>query len=181
MARNKKTENYLLGIYNDDEKTLEAVHYLRGKGIKIDNVFSPFPIHGIENALGYKRSRLPVAGFLFGMLGTTLAFTMMTYMLHLDWPMDIGGKPSFAFPDFIPIMFELTVLIASLGMVATYLISTDLLPGFEPEIADPRQTDDRFVIKIASENDPNLIAKVKDAFQHTGAVDIKEKEMKARD
>jgi hypothetical protein len=84
-------EKYIVGVYGDDEATLKAVKSIREAGVKIHEVFSPFPIHGIDDALGYKRSRLPKAAFMFGTLGFALALTMQFWMMGYDWPMIIGG------------------------------------------------------------------------------------------
>ena len=77
-------KNYLLGIYEDEDVLIAAVKKIRAAGIKIHEVFSPYPVHHLDEALGYKRTRLPIAAFMFGFLGTTLALTMQTYMLAID-------------------------------------------------------------------------------------------------
>ncbi|MCS7084859.1 MAG: DUF3341 domain-containing protein, partial [Bacteroidia bacterium] len=148
MAKKKEKIPYLVGIYDDDEKILHAVETIRGRGIKITDVFTPFPIHGLEHALGYKDSRLPDAAFIFGALGTITALTLQIGTYTIDWQVNVGGKSSLPLPSFIPVTFELTVLFASLGMVATYLIANKIAPGVQPEVVDPRQTDDRFVIIV---------------------------------
>src|SRR5690606_33941394 len=115
-------KNFLVGVFDDDELVLNGVQKVRANGVKIHEVYSPFPVHGLDEQLGYKRTRLPVVAFLFGLTGTILALTMQIWMLGVDWKMIIGGKDYVAFPDFIPVTFELTVLLASLGMVGTFLI-----------------------------------------------------------
>ncbi|NER84189.1 MAG: DUF3341 domain-containing protein, partial [Leptolyngbya sp. SIO1D8] len=85
-------KNYLVGIYDDEDVLVNAIKQVRKSGIKIHEVFTPYPIHGLEDVLGYRRSRLPIAAFLFGLTGTALALTMMFYMMGFDWPMNIGGK-----------------------------------------------------------------------------------------
>jgi hypothetical protein len=145
------TKKYILGLFRDEEPLLHAVHELRKEGNKIHEVYTPFPVHGLDDALGYKRSRLPRAAFLFGCLGGTLGLSMQAWMLGVDWPMNIGGKPALAWVDFVPVTFELTVLITALGMVATYLVASDFIPGNEPKIPDPRITSDLFCIAIAAD------------------------------
>ena len=85
-------KNFVIGIYDDDEVVLSAVSAIREKGGKIQEVYSPFPIHGMENALGYKRSFMPRAAFVFGVIGLSLALILQLYTMHWDWPMIIGGK-----------------------------------------------------------------------------------------
>ena len=110
MAANK---NFLLGVFDDEDVLVNAVRTLRGKGVKIHEVFTPFPVHGLDEVLGYRRSRLPIAAFLFGMTGTSLALLMQFWMLGYDWPMIIGGKPHSSLPPFIPVTFEFTVLLSA--------------------------------------------------------------------
>ena len=82
---------YIVGVYGDDDVLLKAIKSIRETGVKIHEVFSPFPVHGIDDALGYKRSRLPKAAFMFGALGLFLALLMQYWMMGYDWQMIIGG------------------------------------------------------------------------------------------
>ncbi|MCS6834013.1 MAG: DUF3341 domain-containing protein [Flammeovirgaceae bacterium] len=143
-----KNKHFAVGIFNDQDVLLDAVKYVRSKGIKIHEVFTPFPIHGLEHALGYKRSWMPKAAFMFGLTGTICAITMQTWMMGIDWPMIIGGKPFVAIPDFVPVSFEMTVLFAAFGMVFTFFITQDILPHKVPRIFDRRSTDDKHVMAI---------------------------------
>ena len=141
-------KNFLVGVFNDEDVLLDAVSKIRATGVKIHEVYSPFPVHGLDEALGYKRSRLPIAAFLFGMTGTSLALLMQIWMLGYDWPMIIGGKNYASLPPFIPVTFELTVLLAALGMVGTFMIVSDMKPYGMPRQFDVRSTDDKHVMAI---------------------------------
>lgn len=141
-------KNFILGVFNDEDVLIQAVEKVRASGVRIHEVFSPFPVHGLDEALGYKRTRLPIAAFIFGVLGTTLALVMQYWMLGYDWPMIIGGKNFASLPPFIPVTFELTVLLSALGMVATFLIVSDLKPYKKPRQFDVRSTDDKHVMAI---------------------------------
>ena len=145
MAANK---NFLVGVFEDEDVLVNAVRTLRTKGVRIHEVFTPFPVHGLDEVLGYKRSRLPIAAFLFGMTGTSLALLMQFWMLGFDWPMIIGGKNYTSLPPFIPVTFELTVLLSALGMVATFLITSDMKPYAWPRQFDVRSTDDKHVMAV---------------------------------
>lgn len=168
----------VLGIYDDDEVLLEGLKKFRDKGIKIKNVFSPFPIHGIDGIIGIRRTRLAICSFLYGATGTTLALLMMWYMMIHDWPMDIGGKPSFALytnlPAFIPVTFEITVLCAAHGMALTFLLRSKILPGVTAYVPDIRSTDDKFVVEIHS-SDQTQINNAISLLRETGAIEVKEK------
>lgn len=144
----ESNKNFVVGVFDDEDVLLHAVEKIQGKGVKIHEVYSPFPVHGLDEALGYKKTRLPIAAFLFGMTGTSLALIMQIWMLGYDWPMIIGGKNFASLPPFIPVTFELTVLLSALGMVATFLIVSDMKPYRWPIQFDNRSTDDKHIMAI---------------------------------
>lgn len=141
-------KNFLVGIFEDEDVLLSAVTKIRSSGVKIHEVYSPFPVHGLDEVLGYKRSRLPIAAFMFGITGTSLALLMQIWMLGYDWPMIIGGKNFASLPPFIPVTFELTVLLSALGMVGTFMIVSDMKPYGWPRQFDIRSTDDKHVMAV---------------------------------
>src|SRR5437763_17039738 len=110
----------IVAVFNDDAVLLKALEKAMAKGMRPLDCFTPFTVHGIEKILGIKRSNLAVAAFVFGCIGFSLAMMLMTYAMRIDWPEDIGGKPTWPLASFVPILFELTVLIASLGMTFTF-------------------------------------------------------------
>ena len=160
------------GIYDDEEVLLTAVKEIRSKDIDIKEVYSPFPIHGLDHALGLKRTRLAIAAFFYGALGCIFAFAMTYYIMIIDWPMNIGGKPSFAYylnmPAFVPILFEMTVFFAAHLMVITYFFRSKLFPGQTASNPDVRTTDDKFLMEIESDNDKSI----SDLMKKTGASEI---------
>jgi hypothetical protein len=141
-------KNFLVGVFEDEDVLMKAVENVREKGVKIHEVYTPFPVHGLDEALGYKRSRLPIAAFLFGMTGTILAISTQIWMMGYDWPMIIGGKNYVSLPPFVPVTFEFTVLLAAFGMVGTFLIVSDMKPYKWPRQYDIRSTDDKLVMAI---------------------------------
>ena len=145
---NEKGVKFVVGIYDDEDVLLDAISSIREKGVYIYEVYSPFPVHGIESRLGYKRSRLSVAAFCFGFLGLCLALTMMIGMTTIDWPMIIGGKDFLPLPVFIPVTFEMTVLLSAFGMVGTFFVVSDLKPWGIPKTFDLRSTDNKHVMAI---------------------------------
>jgi hypothetical protein len=102
-------------LYNDDDILMNAVKKVREAKHHIEEVYTPFPVHGLDKALGLDETRLSMAAFLYGCLGLTIATVMMNYIMIEDWPQDIGGKPSFTFiqnmPAFVPVMFEMTIFL----------------------------------------------------------------------
>lgn len=174
MAKDK----YIIGLFDHEDKLVHAVRAFKAKKIEVTNVLTPFPVHGLEHELGYEESRLHTAGFLFGMTGMTLALFMMTWVSISNYPLNVGGKPFFALPAFIPITFELTVLFAAVGMVMVYLKRNQLFPGHVPRIYDDRITDDRFamIFKVddnTTQQDYDAIAAL---LKASSVTDIKTKE-----
>ncbi|MDX1629023.1 MAG: DUF3341 domain-containing protein [Fulvivirga sp.] len=172
----ESNKHFVLGIYDDEDALLTAIKEVRGSGVKIHEVFSPFPVHGIDDALGYKRTRLPIAAFLFGLLGTTLALTMQIWMLGYDWPMIIGGKDFASIPPFIPVTFELTVLLSALGMVGTFMIVSDLKPYKKPRIFDIRITDDKHVMAIDLATNKMSKEDIRKIVKDSGAQEVNDKD-----
>ncbi len=171
----ERDKNFVLGVFDDEDVLLNAVKEVRSSGVKIHEVYSPFPVHGLDEVLGYRRSRLPIAAFLFGMLGTTLALLMQFYMMKWDWPMIIGGKDFGNFPTMVPVGFELTVLLAALGMVAVFMVSSDLKPYKIPRIFDLRSTDDKHIMAIDLADNDGAEDKIKEVLKSSGASEVNNK------
>ena len=157
---------FLHAIYDDDDKLLDAVKFLKKEGVYIEDVFTPFPVHGLDKALGLEPTRISIAGFLYGCIGFAFAILMMNYIMIEDWPQNIGGKPSFSFienmPAFVPIMFELTVFFSAHLMVITFYLRSRLWPFKAAENPIPETTDDKFLVQIpVSDNEKELKSKVK--------------------
>lgn len=172
MASHNK---FLVGVFDNEDILLKAVRSVRGAGIKIHEVYSPFPVHGLDDALGYRRSRLPIAAFLFGLLGTSLALTMQIGMMTVDWPMIIGGKDYLPLPSFIPVTFELTVLLSAFGMVGTFFVASNLKPWGKPKLFDIRITDDKHVMAIDLSKNSLSVDQIKKSLQESGASEVNEK------
>ena len=170
-------------MYDDDEVLKNSAQQLVAKGVKISEVFSPFPIHGIDPIIGVKNTRLGIMAFLYGFTGLTLATVGMRFFMIVDWPMNIGGKPNFSYLEnmlaFIPITFEFTVMCAAHGMAITYLLRNKTLPGMPAQNPDPRTTDDKFVMEIRlSENTKVTEAELDGMLQEIGYLELDKKEIK---
>ena len=175
-------DKLIFAMYDDDDKLKDGARHLVANGIKVSDVYSPMPIHGIDPIIGVQPTRLAITAFLYGITGTMLAVIGIRYMMILDWPMNIGGKPNFSLYEnmlsFVPIFFEFTVLCAAHGMAITYLIRNRTLPGMPPRNPDPRSTDDKFIMEVKlSENtqmDHKEIAKL---IKDTNFIEIEEKKI----
>ena len=160
-------------LYNDDDILMMAVKKVRAAHHHIDEVYCPFPVHGLDKAMGLAPTRIAIAAFLYGIVGLSVAITMMNFIMIQDWPQDIGGKPSFSYlenmPSFVPVMFELTIFFAAHLMVITFYMRSKLWPFKKAENPDVRSTDDHFVMEISvHDNEESLRA----LLQETGAVEI---------
>lgn len=149
-------KRYVVGCFDDEAVLFPAVKKVRNAGYKIQDVYTPFPVHGLDHALGMRETSLHTAGFIYGITGTTTAVSCMAWVFTKDWPMNIGGKPNFALPAFIPIIFELTVLFAAVGMVLTFCYLCQLAPFVKHHHFHPRATDDLFVMAIECSDKTNI-------------------------
>ena len=144
MAKKK----FVVGCFDDESVLFPAVKKVRTAGYKIQDVYTPFAVHGLDHALGMRETSLHTAGFIYGVAGTTTALSCISWIFTKDWPLNIGGKPHFALPAWIPIMFELTVLFAAVGMVLTFCYLCQLAPFVKKHHFHARATDDMFVMVI---------------------------------
>ena len=155
-------DKILHAVYDDDDKLLDAVKQIKAANYEIEEVYTPFPVHGLDKAMGLKETRLAITAFIYGCIGFCFGIWMMNHIMILDWPQNIGGKPSFSFienmPSFVPIMFELTVFFSAHLMVITFYLRSKLWPFKEAENPIPETTDDKFLIVIEfSGNELSLI------------------------
>ena len=145
-------EKFIHAVYDDDDKLLDAIKNLKKNKIMIEEVFTPFPVHGLDHLLDLKPTRIAIAAFIYGCIGFTFGLLMIYYIMIVDWPQNIGGKPSFSLlenlPAFVPVMFELTVFFTGHLMVITFYLRSRLWPFKEAENPIPETTDDKFLIQI---------------------------------
>ncbi len=172
----------IYGLYNDDEVVSLAAKQAVDSGLKVSDVYSPFPIHGIEKIVGIAWTRLAICAFIFGLSGLIIGISFMWWVMGIDWPMIIGGKPNFSLieglPAYIPIAFEFTVLCAAHGMAITYFIRNWTFPGAVARNPDPRTTDDCFAMEIDPIYNQNFTKnQIIDLFKTTGAFEIFEKNL----
>ncbi len=168
-----KSSKVIHAFYKDDEVLVKAVKKVRAANHHIEEVFTPFPVHGLDKALGLAPTRIAIASFLYGLTGLAFAIWMTNYMMIQDWPQNIGGKPSFSWfenmPAFVPIMFELTVFFAAHLMVITFYMRSRIWPFKKAENPDPRTTDDHFLMEIPFDGNETEITSL---LEDTGAVEI---------
>jgi len=168
-----ETSKVIHAIYNDDDILMAAVKQVKAKRHHIEEIYTPFPVHGLDKAMGLAPTKIAIAAFMYGCVGLIVATVMMNFIMIEDWPQNIGGKPSFSYlenmPAFVPIMFELTVFFAAHLMVITFYLRSRMWPFKKAENPDPRTTDDHFLMEITVHGNEK---ELHDLLSETGAVEI---------
>jgi len=164
-------------LYNDDDVLMKAVKEVRAAHHHIEEVYTPFPVHGLDKAMGIAPTRMGITSFMFGVLGLGFAVWFLNLIMIQDWPQNIGGKPSFSFaenmPAFVPILFEMTVFFSAHLMVITFYMRSKIWPFRKAENPDPRTTDDHFLMEVAVEGSEKELTSL---LKGTGAIEINVKE-----
>ena len=178
----RKRTALLLAEYPTPGKLLHAAEKLRDAGYKNFDTHSPFPVHGMDAAMGLPDSKLGWIVFAGGLTGVTTAVTMIWWMNGVDYPIIIGGKPGFALPSSVPIMFELTVLFSAFcavfGMLGLNKLPRHNHPIFESERFNAA-TDDKFFVSVEAEDPKFDLKKTRTLLEstHADAVEVVEEEL----
>lgn len=171
----ESTKSFLIGVFEDEENMMHAAGVLRDHKIPIDDIYTPFPVHGLDDYLDIKRTRLPIVTFICGGIGLLFAIYFQIWSSSASWPLNVGGKPFNSFVAFIPVAFELMVLFGALLTVAAFFYKGKLYPGKEADLLDIRTTDDCFVICVECSSAAIDSSFVRNTFQSHGAQEIKAK------
>lgn len=170
--RKGKKSGGVAGIWLDDHECVVAAKKVREAGFKKFDAITPFPVHGMEEAVGIKRSFIPYITFGAGLVGLCAGLLLQQWTMEVSWPINVGGKPFFSGPAFIPITFELTVLFASLASVGA-LFGVCRLPKHDPPVIDPDVTSHKFAIFISEEDAGYNAERCEQLMKSLGAVDVK--------
>src|SRR5262249_23768 len=128
----------LLAEFDSPTALVEAARRAREAGYRNMDAYSPFPVEGLAEALGFRRTRIPLRGFLGGRLGCVGGYLMQYYAAVIGYPINVGGRPFNSWPMFIPVTFELTVLCAALFAVFGLLALNGLPMPYRPLFHVPR-------------------------------------------
>lgn len=168
----KGTLGGIAGIFLDEASAIKAATRVRESGFVKFEAITPYPVHGMEEACGIKRSPIPYVTFVAGCVGLLAGLALTYYTSVVDWAINVGGKPMFSLPAFVPILFELTILFAALASVGAFFYLCGL-PKVDPPIIDKDLSCHKFAIFIP-ENDvgysPDRIEKL---MQELGAAEVK--------
>lgn len=178
----QKRTALLIAEYPSPGKLLHAAEKLRDAGYKKFDTHSPFPIHGMDAAMGLPDSKLGWIVFIGGLTGVSSAVLMIWWMNGVDYPIIIGGKPGFTLPASVPIMFELTVLFSAFasvfGMLGLNKLPRHNHPLFESE-RFRTASDDKFFVSVEAEDAKFDLKKTRTLLEstHADAVEVIEEEL----
>jgi hypothetical protein len=164
----------IVGVYEDEIVLQDAIDKLLENNVKVADVYSPIPIHGVFEKLKLT-TRLPLATFLYGAFGTAIVFVFLYWTSVVSYPLKFGGKPLNTL-SFIIIMFVLTIFIGTLFTFLTYFIREKMYPGKQVKLPVPETTNDKFAIIIekSAGMTKDETKKINEILKKTGAIEIKE-------
>jgi len=168
-------DKFLVATFTDPEALLGAVRAVREDRFRIYDVYAPYPVHDLDHAMGVKRSRLPWITFVVGVLALGFALTFQFYAAVLDWPLNVGGKPDNSTLAFVPICFELTVLLSGLATVAALFLRTRLYPGKNAPKFDDDVTNDTFALVLRWREKDFDALRARRVLEQSGADRIRER------
>lgn len=166
----------LSALYNTPNEIVNAAAVAAGKGFEKFDTYTPYPLHGMDTAMGLKESKVGLVSFSCGITGTFLALLMIGWMTGIDYQNIIGGKPFFSLPPSIPITFEITILLTGIATTFGMLILFNKLPKINSPLNDTefmnRVSSDKYGIVIRAEDEKFEEPNVKNLFLSTGAFDV---------
>lgn len=167
-------KEYLVATYAEPGALVDAVTRVRAHGFKIYDVYTPCPVHGLDEAMGLQRSRLGLVTFAAGVMGLLAAISFQFYAAVFDWTLNVGGKPNNSTLAFVPITFEITILFAGLATAKAFLLRSGLLPGARAKLAGPRVTDDQFVVALRWRSSVFDTGEARRILYDSGAIEIRQ-------
>lgn len=164
----------LTGVFVNEHDILAVTDECRKRGFEIEDVYTPYPVHGIDRAMGLRPSRIPYACFVLAITGAALMLWFQTWTSATSWRVNIGGKPLDSLPAFIPVTFEAAILFGALGTVAILMVRCRLFPWSKPNLPAEGVTDNRFVLALRQTN-PDLPPDLAEQLMREhGAIEIRE-------
>lgn len=170
-----ENRRFLLGTFEREKDILEATKAVRADGMTIADVYTPYAVHGLDQAMGLRPSRLPWICFALGLVGAGVKVWFEFWTTAVSWPINVGGKPWNSLPAFIPVTFEVMVLFAGVGTVIAFLIGRRLLPGRAAKLPIAGVTDDRFALIIEETDGGFDLARAEELLARHNAIHIEER------
>lgn len=169
----------VLAQYENPAQVFHACEQVRDAGYQKWDSCCPFPVHGLEKAMGLKPSKLPWAVLIVGLTGSSLMLFFETWAMGNAYPIIVGGKPLFSLPAFVPIWYEITVLSSCVTAFLANWIMNGLPAPYHPAFASKafeRVTDDKFFIMIEAADPKFDLEKTKALLSSSGATLVEELE-----
>ncbi len=170
----------MLGDFESEPDILGATRAARARGLKILDIYAPYAVHGLSEAMGLEPSKLPRVCFALGLFGAAFKVWFEFWTTARSWPLNVGGKPWNSLPAFVPVTFEVMVLLAGLSTVLAFFLVTRLAPGKKPQLSCGGTTDHRFCLVIEETDAAFEIERVRQLFREFHAVHIEERVEEAR-
>ena len=164
----------LQAVFANEEKLLAVVKDLRARGVTIDEVFTPYPVHGIEEAVGLRPTRIGWVCAIFGLSGAAFALLFQEWTSVVSWSLNVGGKPYDSWPAFVPVVFEVGVFCGGIASVLALFYVSRLYPGKKVDLPADRTTDDRFAVVLDASIADFDMQEAKDVLAHHGGFDVEE-------
>ena len=161
-----------LGIFKDENALKAACAEMQSRKFKRYDAYTPFPVHGLEDVMGIKRSMIPWVTFCAGLIGGLLGLALQCWTSAVDWPLNVGGKPFLSYPAFIPVVFELTILFGGLA-TAGALFAFCRLPNLSHKTLSASFTDDQFGLFIPADEAGYNAAELEGVLKKSGAIEVK--------
>ncbi len=168
------SRRYVVGYFEEDGRLIRAVKELRDQGWAVADCFTPYPVPGLDEAMGLEHSYLGWVAFVAAMVGAFGMLALELFVAVYAWPVNIGGRPNASIPAFIPPFFEAGVLNCALTTVGALLAVCKLYPGREVPADLPRTTDDRFAVVLDADQAPGAADRITAALKRVGALEVTE-------
>lgn len=173
--KTQTSRRVLVATFRHEQHLRRAVGQVRRRGARIGDVYSPYAIHGLDEDLGWRPSRLTWACGICGAAGAVFMLAFQFWTNTIDWPLNVGGKPFNSLPAFVPVTFEAMVLCGAIGTVLAFFVTCRLWPGKQATMIEQHVTDDRFVVVIEQADATFDSAAMTDVLEACHAEDVEER------
>ena len=162
---------YTAAYFKRESDLFDAAVDARQSGFEVHDAYTPFPVHGLDRAVGLRRSRLTWIALVAGAIGLMFGLGLQVWTSAYDWPLNVGGKPFNSFPLFIPVTFELMVLFSGLIAIGVLLIRNRLWL-FSKRLVFDSVTDNRFVLVLKQSDASFDVRRAAKLFARHGAISV---------
>lgn len=167
----------IVGEFESPEKLIKVAEEAKFAGYRVMDAYSPFPIHGLSDAIGFRDTKVPWTVFIFAIIGLTCGYSLQFWTSVIDYPMNVGGKPMNSIPAFIPVSYETTILFsaisAAVGMFVYNRLPMPYHPIFNAKNFE-RASQDRFFLAIEAADPKYDADAIEKLLRSNGALEVSE-------